>query len=213
MTITYSERIVFLLGRWKGSVWKTVWKHLLIWLFLWYSIYCVLTFALNEKQKAEAGKVVRMFYDFCDKLPLVFILGFYVGQVVTRWWSQVNSIAWPDDIVVVANSCMYQNDQVKAIRETVARWVVLCEAMVLRRISTRIRKRFPKLDHLVDAGLMTKQELDMVRRVKCRNTRWQLPLDWIVDKVIFPADIDPIVKVAFVGTVNTFRKSMRDLFT
>jgi len=38
-------------------------------------------------------------------------------------------------------------------------------------------------------------------------------LDWIVDKVIFPSEVDAIVKVAFCGSVNAFRNGMRALFT
>jgi hypothetical protein len=213
MTITYSDKIHSLLVRWKGSVWKTVWKHLLIWLIIYYIIYFVLKFALTNYQAKEAAKVVAMFDGFCSSLPLVFILGFYVGQVVTRWWNQVMSIPWPDDCVVVANSYLFDGDHAKAIRETVARWLVLCEAMVFRQISPRIHKRFPQLDHLVDAGLMTKQELLMIRKIECRNTRWQAPLDWIVNKVIFPSEAQPVVKVAFCGSVNNFRNGMRQLFT
>lgn len=213
MTITYSDKIYRLLAHWRGSVWKTVWKHLLIWIIIWYILYFILKFALSDSQQKEASKVVASFDTFCNSLPLVFILGFYVGQVVSRWWSQIMAIPWPDDSVVVANSYLFDGDHVKAIRETVARWLVLCEAMVFRQISNRIHKRFPRLENLVEAGLCTRKELALLENIQCKNTQWQMPLDWIVDKVIFPSEVDAIVKVAFCGSVNSFRNGMRQLFT
>ena len=33
-----------------------------------------------------------------DFIPLGFILGFYVTQVVERWWGQYNCIVWPDTL-------------------------------------------------------------------------------------------------------------------
>ena len=35
-----------------------------------------------------------------DFIPLGFILGFYVTQVVERWWGQYNSIVWPDTLAL-----------------------------------------------------------------------------------------------------------------
>ena len=35
-----------------------------------------------------------------DFIPLAFILGFYVTQVVNRWWGQYNSIVWPDTLAL-----------------------------------------------------------------------------------------------------------------
>ena len=35
-----------------------------------------------------------------DFIPLGFILGFYVTQVVNRWWGQYNSIVWPDTLAL-----------------------------------------------------------------------------------------------------------------
>ena len=38
------------------------------------------------------------FGNYVDYIPLGFILGFYVTQVVTRWWSQFESLSWPDTL-------------------------------------------------------------------------------------------------------------------
>ena len=41
-----------------------------------------------------------------DFIPLGFILGFYVTQVVNRWWGQYNSIVWPDTLALNLMSFM-----------------------------------------------------------------------------------------------------------
>ncbi|VDM81837.1 unnamed protein product [Strongylus vulgaris] len=38
MTISYSGNFCHLLLRWKGSLWRSVWKELLIYLILFYTI-------------------------------------------------------------------------------------------------------------------------------------------------------------------------------
>lgn len=41
------------------------------------------------------------------------------------------------------------------------RYVCLCLTMVLSNISPRVKKRFPTLDHLVEAGISTKYAFKM----------------------------------------------------
>lgn len=35
-----------------------------------------------------------------DLIPVSFVLGFYVALVVGRWWSQYQSIPWPDSLAL-----------------------------------------------------------------------------------------------------------------
>ena len=39
------------------------------------------------------------------------------------------------------------------------RYILLSYCMAMRTVSFRVKKRFPDLEHLVDAGLMRKDEL------------------------------------------------------
>ncbi len=48
-----------------------------------------------------------------------------------------------------------------AIRQTIARWSSLQAAIAWSGISVRTLKRFPTENHLVDSGLMTKEEYDL----------------------------------------------------
>ena len=43
---------------------------------------------------------------FLSIIPLTFLVGFYVSQVVSRWWDQFMSLPWPDYLALkLANFC------------------------------------------------------------------------------------------------------------
>ena len=37
---------------------------------------------------------------FSNVIPVTFLTGFYVSQVVSRWWDQFMSLPWPDKIAL-----------------------------------------------------------------------------------------------------------------
>ena len=37
---------------------------------------------------------------FSNVIPISFLTGFYVSQVVNRWWDQFMSLPWPDKIAL-----------------------------------------------------------------------------------------------------------------
>lgn len=46
-----------------------------------------------------------------------------------------------------------KDDRCRLMRRTIMRYVNLSYVMILSMVSTRVKKRFPTLDHLVDAGM------------------------------------------------------------
>lgn len=217
MTISYSGDFLTLLGRWKGSVWKAVWKEALVWLFLYYSIRLICIVALDDQQMEHMKKLSRLFDSFTAKIPLQFLLGFYVGQVVTRWWAQVQAVPWPDDCMVWTNAFFFKDDAATRVkRRLIARYLILCETLVLRNVSTRIRLRFPTIQSLLQAGLMTQEEYALYQKVTVENNRWQLPLQWIINGIIVPAVDDNEIPGAGAATliskVNDFRNALRLIY-
>jgi hypothetical protein len=153
MTISYSGSFISLLLRWKGSLWKSVWKELLIWLVVYYGIRGVYDFALSptqrfehicDRRKEESKYIFRSTFEslsqtfeyYTTLMPLTFLLtvvgkyvphfhwlvsrlihklvylitgilhfpptlrlGFYIGEIVKRWWAQFEFVVWPDDLV------------------------------------------------------------------------------------------------------------------
>lgn len=79
--------------------------------------------------------------------------GFYVTLIVNRWWAQYTSIPLPDQLMCVISSNVHGKDERgRILRRTLIRYANLSAVLILRSISTRVLKRFPTMDHVVEAG-------------------------------------------------------------
>ncbi len=101
MTISYSGNFFALLFRWKGSVWKSVWKELSAFLTIYYIIRVLYFYAMTEDQRTFFEKAVVVVDKHTGGVPLAFLLGFYIAIIVKRWWAQFEWVAWPDDILTL----------------------------------------------------------------------------------------------------------------
>ncbi|BFF90921.1 uncharacterized protein DMAD_09342 [Drosophila madeirensis] len=191
MTITYTGEVATcrgfgcflkLLLRWRGSIYKLVWLDLLAFLTIYYVINMVYRFALNPAQKETFEAIVQYCDSYRDLIPLSFVLGFYVSIVMTRWWNQYTSIPWPDPIAVFVSSNVHgQDERGRMMRRTIMRYACLCLTMVLANVSPRVKKRFPGLDNLVEAGLLNDNERTIIETMNKsfpRPSKHWLPIVW-----------------------------------
>jgi hypothetical protein len=96
---------------------------------------------------------------FGDLIPVTFVLGFYVSLLVTRWWKQFESIPWPDSAAVWISTCIKGHDERgRLMRRTIVRYINLCLILTFRLVSLPVKKRFPTLQHLEDAGILVGRE-------------------------------------------------------
>ncbi|VDP98485.1 unnamed protein product [Trichobilharzia regenti] len=126
---------------------------------------------------------------YCGKynetVPVAFVLGFYVSLIVQRWWEQFLSLPWPDRLALFLTAFCHGNaERPTRIRRNIVRYVNLSYCIALRAISSRARLRFPTEEHLVSAGLMTQEELDIYRNTQPSNyTLYFVPLVWALDMI------------------------------
>ena len=189
MTVTYIQHVPTagwfstffrLLIMWKGGVMKGIWRDLLMYCTMYTAISVGYRYGISQdeelKQKFERACV------YCgnngDYIPLSFILGFYVTQVVTRWWGQFTTIAWPDTLAMNLLSYVPGKGRQKRVRRLVVRWANLAHILTLRRLSTAIARRFPTFNHLVDAGLLTEKELIKLDKI-IETTDSLYPIHWV----------------------------------
>lgn len=79
--------------------------------------------------------------------------GFYVTLVVNRWWSQYTSIPLPDRLMCILSGGLQGSDERgRLLRRTMMRYASLSALLILRSVSTAVFKRFPTMDHVVEAG-------------------------------------------------------------
>ncbi|XP_041675452.1 bestrophin-4 isoform X2 [Drosophila eugracilis] len=191
MTITYTGEVATcrgfgcflkLLFRWRGSIYKLVWLDLLAFLTIYYAINMVYRFGLNPTQKETFEAIVQYCDSYRELIPLSFVLGFYVSIVMTRWWNQYTSIPWPDPIAVFVSSNVHgQDERGRMMRRTIMRYVCLCLTMVLANVSPRVKKRFPGLNNLVEAGLLNDNEktiIETMNKAFPRPSKHWLPIVW-----------------------------------
>lgn len=81
------------------------------------------------------------------------LLGFYVTQAFQRWWGQYTSFPLPDNLMMVVSGNVHGTDERgRLLRRTLMRYANLSSVLILRSISTRVRKRFQTLEDIVEAG-------------------------------------------------------------
>ena len=94
MTVTYQDiiptagwgNILQIFSIWRASLFKGVWKKLFLYCLLYFLIR--FTYRLLISQDEQAKQTFERFCVFCDNyqvfLPLEFILGFYITQVISK---------------------------------------------------------------------------------------------------------------------------------
>lgn len=134
------------------------------------SIYCnnyasliPMSFVLGThtlRQSFPAKSVKRVFHNCVLTSLYTFILfglmlhaGFYVTLIVNRWWNQYTSIPLPDRIMCALSGGVHGGDERgRLLRRTLMRYASLSTILILRSVSTAVFKRFPTMDHVVEAG-------------------------------------------------------------
>jgi len=193
MTVRYIEHVhtaahfgtfLRLLAVWRGSIIKGVGRDLLFYCVL-YGIISI-TYRTVISQYHEIKKDFEIVCVFSNKyqnyLPLDFILGFYVTQVIGRWWKQFEKLWWPDALAMDLAAFLPGSGYPRLIRRELIRLAHLSSVMALRRLSAGTAKRFPTLQHFVVAGLMTEKELilleNMDKVVESRHQITWVPISW-----------------------------------
>ncbi|XP_014243731.1 bestrophin-4 isoform X1 [Cimex lectularius] len=190
MTVSYSRLVAngssfgcfwSILFKWRGSVYKLIWRELLVYLALYFCINLTYRFALDPHQK----RVFENIREYCTKhtenIPMSFVLAFYVSLVVKRWWEQYRLLPWPDTLALFVSAAIPGVDERgRLMRRNIVRYAVLAYVITLKHVSVRVKKRFPTLQHIVDAGLMMESEKKIFEMMDERHpmAKYWLPLTW-----------------------------------
>lgn len=176
-----------ILWKWRGSVYKLVWRELIAYLCLYYTINAMYRFALNPNQQVLFNKIRLYFSKQGEGIPMSFVLGFYVSLVVKRWWEQYRLLPWPDTLALFISAAIpntgsggVNNETGRLMRRNIMRYMVLAYVITLQRISLRVKRRFPTTQHLVDAGLMHESEMKIFEAMNQKSpmSKYWMPLVW-----------------------------------
>ncbi|XP_030385174.1 uncharacterized protein LOC115632250 isoform X2 [Scaptodrosophila lebanonensis] len=172
--------------RWRGSVYKLVWRELIAYLCLYYTINVIYRFGLTPNQQAIFNKIRLYFSQQSESIPMSFVLGFYVSLIVKRWWEQYRLLPWPDTLALFISAAIpnsnggVNNETGRLMRRNIMRYMVLAYVITLQRISLRVKRRFPTTQHLVDAGLMHESEMKIFEALNQKSpmSKYWMPLVW-----------------------------------
>ncbi|VDN85684.1 unnamed protein product [Brugia pahangi] len=165
MTLSYHHQLASLsplaifrvLFRWKGSVWKLIYKELFVWTILFLAISFIYRsdYILNAKQKIILGNLAYYFDTRLEYIPITFILGFFVDTILSRWSNIITNLGYIESYALFISNCIHGNDEnTKELRRTLVRYLCLTQIFIFRDISIQVQKRFPTIDSMVDAGLL-----------------------------------------------------------
>ncbi|KAJ1169583.1 hypothetical protein NDU88_001476 [Pleurodeles waltl] len=190
MTVSYTLKVANarfggfskLLFRWKGSIYKLLYKEFLVFITLYAILSVTYRFFLCDEQKELFEKVSLYCNRSTDLIPISFVLGFYVTLIVNRWWGQYTSIPLPDQLMCVVSSSVHGGDERgRILRRTLIRYANLSSVLILRSVSTRVLKRFPTMDHVVEAGFMTRDELKKFDSLHSDFNKYWIPCVWFTN--------------------------------
>ncbi|XP_028264925.1 bestrophin-2 [Parambassis ranga] len=190
MTVTYTARVANarfcgfskLLLAWKGSIYKVLYKEFLAFFAMYTAISITYRFFLYDDQKRYFEKLAIYCNHYASLIPMSFVLGFYVTLVVNRWWNQYTSIPLPDRLMCVLSGGLQGSDERgRLLRRTMMRYASLSALLILRSVSTAVFKRFPTMDHVVEAGFMTREERKKFEGLHSPYNKYWIPCVWFTN--------------------------------
>ncbi|XP_054461034.1 bestrophin-2-like [Anoplopoma fimbria] len=190
MTVTYTARVANarfcgfskLLLAWKGSIYKVLYKEFLAFFAMYTAISITYRFFLYDDQKRYFEKLAIYCNHYASLIPMSFVLGFYVTLVVNRWWSQYSSIPLPDRLMCVLSGGLQGTDERgRLLRRTMMRYASLSALLILRSVSTAVFKRFPTMDHVVEAGFMSREERKKFEGLHSPYNKYWIPCVWFTN--------------------------------
>ncbi|XP_037371145.1 bestrophin-3 [Talpa occidentalis] len=187
MTVTYSSKVANatffgfhrLLLKWRGSIYKLLYREFIVFAVLYTAISLVYRLLLTGAQKRYFEKLSIYCDRYAEQIPVTFVLGFYVTLVVNRWWNQFVNLPWPDRLMFLISSSVHGSDEHgRLLRRTLMRYVNLTSLLIFRSVSTAVYKRFPTIDHVVEAGFMTADERKLFDHLKSPHLKYWVPFIW-----------------------------------
>ncbi|KAL1774965.1 bestrophin-3 isoform X1 [Sigmodon hispidus] len=154
-------------------------QEFIVFAVLYTAISVVYRLLLTGAQKRYFEKLSIYCDRYAEQIPVTFVLGFYVTLVVNRWWNQFVNLPWPDRLMFLISSSVHGSDQHgRLLRRTLMRYVNLTSLLIFRSVSTAVYKRFPTMDHVVEAGFMTTDERKLFDHLKSPHLKYWVPFIW-----------------------------------
>ncbi|CAB3402639.1 unnamed protein product [Caenorhabditis bovis] len=177
-----TSMVLKMLFKWRGSLWEAVYKELIIWIIAYTFVSLIYRFALTEDQR----DLFERFGEYCDArmgyLPLNFVLGFFCNIIIRRWLKLYTSLGPIDNIALFVSAYVRGKDaRARMLRRNIIRYCVLSQCLVFRDIHVGVRRRFPTLESVAQAGIMLPHELEKFDSIKSRYSKYWVSFNWALE--------------------------------
>jgi len=201
--------------RWKSSLWKLIWKELLIYTAMFLTIAAIYRNALGLEDQLMFEKLARGCLKIYRSLPLTFLLGFYVNLVIKRWWQQYSLLPWPDTVAFYLRGYITEGDDedLRVIRRSVVRYCLLSYILCVRRVSSRLRSRYPTTQDIIKSGLLRPDEakkIGLEDSGEMYDSNWSLPLKWAIEICSSAVSKEHFIFIPLYNSLSGEIKNFRD---
>ena len=131
---------------------------------------------------------------------MTFLLGFYVSNIVKRWWDQYQKLPWPDTLVSLSHALVdFKTENSMKFCQTILRYCMLSYILCIRykeiyirqtnntelgkhlnyrRLSKALKAMFPDNNSLIKAKVATRKELKLIESQGDLGRVWWIPISW-----------------------------------
>ncbi|XP_013372985.1 PREDICTED: bestrophin-3 isoform X2 [Chinchilla lanigera] len=122
---------------------------------------------------------------YSSKVANATFFGFH--RLLLKWRGSIYKLLYREFIVfavlytaisLVYSSVHGRDQHGRLLRRTLMRYVNLTSLLIFRSVSTAVYKRFPTMDHVVEAGFMTADERKLFDHHKSPHLKYWVPFIW-----------------------------------
>ncbi|GMR36610.1 hypothetical protein PMAYCL1PPCAC_06805 [Pristionchus mayeri] len=106
------------------------------------------------------------------------------------------------------------DESTRILRRNLVRYLVLTQALVFRDVSACVKKRFPTMNHLVTAGLMTYREKEEFDKIDSPHIKYWQPMHWVfslIKEAKAQGRISDIIFIDMLEKMRQFRVNVLNL--
>lgn len=177
-----------------GLTWRKWWgrsllAHIGLELFLYLVLYYIIKagrLALEDEDRATIDNLIHYFRKNLSTMgkEMTFLLGFYVSNIVKRWWDTYKSLPWPDSLVAISHALVdFKNERSMEFCQTILRYCMLSYILCIRRLSKALQKMFPNDKSLIKAKVATRKELLLIEKQGELGRVWWIPISWCMTMI------------------------------
>ncbi|XP_046635959.1 bestrophin-4-like [Daphnia pulicaria] len=172
------------LFRWRGSIYKLVWRQFVIYYALYLLMTIVYEFMLDEPGRRHFEALTRYFSKSASTLNLMIMLGFFTSTTLQRLFTMQTAI--PGTAKIISSFTMSLKPDLpegSVVVRLYARWVVLSWILAFRSVSGPLREKYPDMISLQIKGILQPHERLILERAETEGDLTPRPLiviDWML---------------------------------